>query len=443
MGNFSPQHIDIIVDTAPQGVLGTFVPGQTISGKVVYTPQAQVDIDSIIIICKGTCFTKIRERHSNGNGGQHTKSYPEKIILFRDMDTIFRGPHTIQSGRYEWPFRFQLPLGAIFHRKSSPKDNLFQLGEQGLPPSFKLVSEKISTPPEAEVSYKLKVKINPGRMMHSTECVRELPIWPASSTPLKAPLPLDGPCQGDGRFKSKALRPTQHSFKEKMSHVFTSDPSLKTPEINIAVSFKMPRSVGATQLLPLEVSCKYTKTGANDPDTPSFVVDDCHIYVKAYVEARAMGSLRDHLKDGKQTIISHNIPGKNSLLPLDGTFVPLTAPLTLADMTRHVHNLVPSFKTFTIFLYYKMVVKVNVRHIETGHRFQFESKYPFEILSSELPTPAYTEPGPSALYPQQLAANDQASSSLTAPPEFRDELAPPSYNSGDVWRSEPDAKRVY
>ena len=97
-----------------------------------------------------------------------------------------------------------------------------------------------------------------------------------------------------------------------------------------------------------------------------------------------------------------------------------------------------------------MVVKIRIRHVQTGHIWKFECKFPFEILPGEVEVPAYSkqqtssvEAGPSALYPPQLQNENEASSSSAAPPEFRGDLAPPSYNSGDVWRTEPDLKRAY
>jgi hypothetical protein len=445
MSGYLPEHINIVVDTVPQGILGTFIPGQTISGKVIYTPRAQVDVDHIIIICKGICFTRITER-----SGNTTSRYPEKITLFRNLETLFRGPHTIPSGRYEWPFRFELPVQADYSRKSHSRDNMYQTGLQGLPPSFKLDSENFSTPPEAQVTYKLKVKVNPGNIIHKTKLAKELPVWPLSPTPLKPPVPLDGYSEGDGRYKSNSLRPTQHTFKQKMKHAFSSDAALKTPEINIAVKFKMPRCVSATQYMPFELSCKYTKTGPNDPDSPEFVLNGCTISLKAYVKVRANGTLSDHHDDGKETVLSHTIRGNDTLLPLDGAFIPISDPLCLADMQRHVHRLVPTFRTWTISMNYKMVVKTRIRHVQSGHVWKFENKFPFEILPGEVAVPAYSEQqsslveaGPSALYPPQLQSGEQASSSSTAPPEFRDDLAPPSYNAGDVLRTDRDVKKVY
>ncbi|KAK6006500.1 hypothetical protein QM012_006910 [Aureobasidium pullulans] len=441
MSNYSSEHINIIVDTVPKGLLGTFVPGQSISGKVVYTPRAQVDIDHVVIICKGTCFTRITER--NGNT---TSYYTEKIILFRNLETIFRGPHTIPAGTYVWPFQFQLPASANYSRKSHRRDDQYRLGDQELPPTFKLASSN----PQANVTYKLKVKVNPGKFIHKTERTKELPVWSVSPVPLKPPVALDSYSEGDGRFKSNSLRPTQHTFKEKMRHAFTSDASLRTPEINIAVQFKMPRCVSATQYMPVELACKYTKMGQNDPESPELVLDGCTFSLKLYANVRASG-LNDHHKSEKETVVSHTIRDNQELLPLDGSFVPIWEPIRLADMTSHVHGLVPTFRTWTIGMCYKMVVKIRIRHVQTGHIWKLESKFPFEILPGEAPVPAYSkqqtslvEAGPSALYPPQLESENQASSSSSAaPPEFRDDLAPPSYNSGDVWRIGPDMKRAY
>ncbi|KAH0335137.1 hypothetical protein KCU81_g9142, partial [Aureobasidium melanogenum] len=441
MSNYSSEDINIVVDSAPQGILGTFVPGQTVSGKVIYTPRGQVDINHVVIICKGINYTKITE--SNGNT---SSTYREKIILFRDLDTIFRGPHTIPAGTYEWPFRFELPVRTDYSRKPRRKDEQYQLGDQDLPPTFKLASSN----PEADVTYKLKVKVNPGNFIHTTTRTKELPVWCLSRIPLKPPVPLDSFSEGNGRFKSNSLRPTQHTFKEKMRHAFTSDATLRTPEINISVRFKMPRCVSATQYMPIELACKHTISGQNDPECPELVLDGCTFSLNTYTNVRAKGTGCDHHKSKKNTVVGHSIRGSQTLLPLDGSFVPIWEPIRLADMTSHPHNLVPSFRTWTIAMCYKMVVKIRIRHVQTGHIWKLESKFPFEILPGEVEVPAYSkqptssvEAGPSALYPPQLSSENQASSSSAAPPEFREDLAPPSYNSGDVWRTEPSSKRAY
>ncbi|KAG9658916.1 hypothetical protein KCU95_g17152, partial [Aureobasidium melanogenum] len=441
MSNYSSEDINIIVDSAPQGILGTFVPGQTISGKVIYTPRGQVDINHVVIICKGICYTKITE--SNGNT---SSTYREKIILFRDLDTIFRGPHTIPAGTYEWPFRFELPVRADYSRKPRRKDEQYQLGDQDLPPTFKLASSN----PEADVTYKLKVKVNPGNFIHTTKRTKELPVWCLSRIPLKPPVALDSFSEGNGRFKSNSLRPTKHTFKEKMRHAFTSDATLKTPEINISVRFKMPRCVSATQYMPVELACKHTISGQNDPECPELVLDGCTFSLKTHTNVRAKGTGCDHHRSEKETVVSYSIRGSQTLLPLDGSFVPIWEPIRLADMTSHVHSLVPTFKTWTIAMCYKMVIKIRIRHVQTGHIWKLENKFPFEILPGEVEVPAYSkqqpssvEAGPSALYPPQLQSENQASSSSAAPPEFRDDLAPPSYNSRDVWRTEPNFERAY
>ncbi|KAG9581433.1 hypothetical protein KCV04_g11880, partial [Aureobasidium melanogenum] len=256
--------------------------------------------------------------------------------------------------------------------------------------------------------------------------------------------------EGNGRFKSNSLRPTQHTFKEKMRHAFTSDATLKTPEINISVRFKMPRCVSATQYMPIELACKHTISGQNDPECPELVLDGCTFSLKTYTNVRAKGTGCDHHRSEKETVVNHSIRGSQTLLPLDGSFVPIWEPIRLADMTSHLHGLVPTFKTWTIAMCYKMVVKIRIRHVQTGHIWKLENKFPFEILPGEVEVPAYSkqqtssvEAGPSALYPPQLQSDNQASSSSAAPPQFRDDLAPPSYNSGEAWRTEPNFERAY
>lgn len=448
---FSSAHVRVIVDSAPEGKYGTFVPGQTISGKAIYTPQLQVDIDMVEVVFKGKCFTQITETNANNGTTSKTTHFREKIVLFRYSQTVFRGPHTIPAGTYEWPFTFKLPEKAMHNRKAQTKDHLFQMGEQDLPPSFKLKCDVHADPPKAEVTYQIKAKINPGRLMHSAQGCFEVPVWPVSLTPLAKPLPLDGPCHGNGRFKDRRLRPAQHTFKEKMSHIFTSDPALKTPEINISVSVKIPRIVGVSQPMPIEISCNYRRTGENDPKDPNLVLMDCRIILKTYADVRAMRTTKDHMKPGKQTVVSHTIRGNKNTLPLDGSFIPITTPLCLADMTSKVHGLVPNFKTWTINTTYKLTIKIRIRHADIDHAWEFENKRPFEILPENLPTPGYTplqpaayvEPDASALYPPQLSSEAQASSRSQFPPAFNGALAPPSYDSDDVWRARTDAKGVY
>ena len=445
-------HIDIVVDTAPQGKYGTFVPGQDIAGKAIYSPPNQVDVDNVDIIFKGTCYTDIKERHGNGNnGGRSTRHYRETIVLFRFLSCLFRGPNTLQAGRYEWPFSFTLPDGATYERKSQSLDRQFQVGAQSLPPSFNLNSEIHAHPPDATISYRLKVKVNPGRMLHSAERVYEIPVWPVSPTPLSLPQPTDTPCQGDGRFKSKDLRPVQHTFKEKLNHVFTSDPSLKTPEINISAVVKAPRSAGISQPLPIEIACTYRRTGETDPEKPNLNLRDCQVVLKAYVFARSMGNFSDHSNDGKQTVISRTIASGHRQMPIDGSFIPMCEPICLADMSKTGHGLVPSFKTWTISMTYKLTIRVSISHAESGHVLEFESKVPFEILPEPSSTPAYAaiqptqmynEGDPSALYPPQLPPDAQPSGSNNTPP-FYDASAPPSYDSRDVWHTNQEAKKIY
>lgn len=392
------------------GPFPTFVPGQTVSGKVTYAVQTQKRIDEVVIILKGKCFTWIKR--SNGN---NSTVYKEKIVLFRFRETVFRGPYEMQSANFEWPFSFVLPESTN-HVRGNPNSALYTDGPQPLPPSVDVQNEGFGSHCKAIISYDLKVKVNPDRLLHSEKVSQRLVVVPYSSSPLPQPVPTRVIFDTQ-EWTSKQLRPEQHSFKQKMSHVFSNDPSLKTPTIRFGATAHFPRAASIWQPMPISFSIQHRRMGPTDPENPVLVLDSVQLELKAYTNLQVSGTFSNHDSSAKSSLGSHTIRGQHVLLPLDDQPIQVTDNFRLVDLCRE-WRLTPSFGTYTINQSYTLKLTAYVRHPDTGHVFKLETKTPFEIRPIENPNAGTTAAPVPQIEPSDMPAPTYELATASSPPNY-------------------------
>ncbi|GAB7347197.1 hypothetical protein MBLNU459_g3306t1 [Dothideomycetes sp. NU459] len=372
----------------------TFTPGQPVSGKVLYSVAAKKDIDEVTITLKGKCFTWIKKRRGGQNAGYHVDK--EKIELFRYQQTLFRGPYSVQGTDFEWPFSFQLPETTSYIRDQGSDNVLYNANPQPLPPSVDVQEGGMRASMKAIVSYELKVKINPNKLLHSEKVVQPLIIIPLSRSYLPRPIST-AVSFGRQEWSSSQLRPEQHTFKQKIGHIFSSDPSLRTPEINFVATAYVPQASSIWQPLSISLSIQHQITGPTDPEKPVLVLEQVVVQLKAYTNLRVSSLFGGHNEIAKTYLGETRIPGQHTVLPLDNQPIQVTENLRLADCTREVWRLAPSFSTYTINQSYSLKIMGRVQHPETRHVFNFEAKIPFEILPMDNPSSTIQTPPPESM----------------------------------------------
>ncbi|KAF4553782.1 Hypothetical protein D9617_6g095150 [Elsinoe fawcettii] len=409
-----------------------FAPGDVIHGKVIYDIRgSQEKLDDVQVVFRGKMTTKITRNSGGGaNGNRQRKTNREEIYLFKNSVQLFRGPFDMQPQRLEWPFEVQFPDACSWNREKHGDDQTYAPpGQIPLPPSFSMSLGSA----EAVVDYLLKVKVNDGSLTRSQEQVIPLQFSPLAPTPQPDPI-LRLVSFPYTKWSSRELRPEKHDFKQKMRHVFTSDPSLKTPEINFSLKFGIPNRMYPGQVAPLALALTYKQSAPVDPEAPTLVLESLGISLKSNTIFRARSTFSDWDKDEQQQVayVSYKC---NTPMPLDGTTIHPVADFGIASFQRSSQAkgqmLPPDFISWTINHSHYVKANVCIRHKESGHLFEIKSeRIGFQFCpphergmwmagekapTAEVQLPAYAEgePGPSMAPPY---GEDQAGPS--APPGY-------------------------
>ena len=126
--------------------------GSTIVGTVSLEGDRDIDLVSVTISLVGRCKTK-----ATFSSGQSRVSHRGRAAIIQEMQTIFRGPHTLHPG-HEWPFAFDLPTHCTARSQDSFQGKGgFNLDPfQDLSPSFQSDNLTIGWTQECFMSYELE-----------------------------------------------------------------------------------------------------------------------------------------------------------------------------------------------------------------------------------------------------------------------------------------------
>lgn len=371
----------------------TFVPGQAISGRVVYTPASRKNIDEVIIILSGRCYTVIRRPDVGGGFGKD--SYTEDIELFRTTRTLLTGPYTLQN-RTVWQFGFILPNETNYAR-STGKDNwLYHDDPHELPPSVRSAGDGHT----ARLTYSLKVVVNPGSHLHSEDWTLPINVTNCSYQSLPAPESLQCMFEEVSHQKFKQTTTEKASLRVRIGHAFRKD-SFHSPSVPFVANAYMPAAASMTQPLPISLSIQSIPNAKASRLT----------LTTAVLELTAKTHLRVNLRQtdydekiweeiGHRTIIETSVP-----LPANGEATKVPKSVRLADLVpdQDRHRISPSFKSYTVNRSYYLKLHASVHDALSDHTFHIESRIPFLILPMEHPSvnrqasesllPRYSEAG--------------------------------------------------
>lgn len=370
--------------------------GDTISGVLTYRIPSQETLDGVVVILKGKMSAEIVR-----GAGESRRRHTEKIELFRSQQTLYSGSYTIQPQTMSWPFSLTFPEYTQFTRSNGVGDPTYENEPHPLPPTIAVRNG--SGRAKGKIEYTLKVKINPDRLLHSDSKKLALDVVSTTREPPVAPVPIVHPLDFT-RWSSSSLRPEQHTFKQKLAHVFTSDPSLATPVIKFLCSVQIPARAEPWTPLPISLSLKHILETPNDPAEPTLVLEQVdlqlksysHIRVKALVSGRgectssvvATKTLHPSPSSPAATTPSKNLPARLNAhvlrLPLDNTPVVVTQDFTLASMNQTDSGIVPDFSSYIVAHAHRLKITASIRHQESGQLFSVEGpKLGFEVLPWE------------------------------------------------------------
>lgn len=111
-----------------------FAPGDRVSGKVLFDPKEDENVDSIRIDFKGKYMTSVRSGEGPGE-----ERRPYEIDMFWLHKTLFQGPFKMRASTYEYRFSFQFPERFRYNPIDFHDEGPFPIGtrdgSQPLPPS--------------------------------------------------------------------------------------------------------------------------------------------------------------------------------------------------------------------------------------------------------------------------------------------------------------------
>lgn len=300
-----------------------FIPGDTVSGKVVLDLKDNEKIDSICIELKG------KFRILSGRG-QDDRAY--EVDMFRQRKILFQGPFKLRASTYDYPFSFQFPKHFKHDYKEFAEDAFFlgqtKVGPHPLPPTCE---DKDIRSGMCAIYYILGVKIP--RTFGSWEDNVSLYFTPSRTARSPAPLLKSSKdyatLQRQFRLTNEGIpRPltTREAIKEAFRH------QTGTYTVNFSLSVLAPTAIVIGKPYEIEVTLV-----SNDVETgnsmPSFLMKDYSLFLKSRTEVRAPGAAYDldcflegliSLSGGNLDLpLAINVPMKvNGMFPVNQSYAP-------------------------------------------------------------------------------------------------------------------------
>ena len=365
---------------------GYFYPGQTITGKVVYEiHKEQEDLRDVSIEFYGNVKTAVTIR--TGNSSQRER---EQIRLFHFRKNLYSNNFTVKAQTLSWPFEFEIPLAASYQRRDDVNPAFARSGAQTLPPSYYHGTDSFGKDGEGYVKYKLKAHVNASKTFGSK--VIELPITlrrtldytslPDQQTDLRRFMRQS--------WQSRSLRQHTHTFGQKISHVFGNDPELRNPSINFNAVMQLPTVTSPSQRGDIRLFLTQIREGPTDPQSPNLVLGHARLTLQGLTVIRVERKFwtDSHYDDGKDQVSSAlfrpNDPLESrSPLPLDGSPTVIAPNWAFSDVPLQ-GRIVPDFNTWTISHVHRLKVELEIVHVDSGHVFKLEGKWPCRIIANEV-----------------------------------------------------------
>jgi hypothetical protein len=233
-----------------------FLPGDSVSGKVIFAAKDGEKIKNISVTFKGSFFAKSTQANLEGT---------YRFDIFNLSTTLLQGPFKMTASTYEYPFLFEIPrgfTGPVEWSGSSNPTDLYSITPGSLWP----------TPPTCDDASKLKDTYTDWRITYSLAArgektmfglSDELPIVVTTARPALNPGP--GYLRQDARDGFKQ----NYTFtNEGIPRALTKTESLKGSIQNNAGNYQINLSLLAAPTTAIIIGQPFTISFTLQTDTP-------------------------------------------------------------------------------------------------------------------------------------------------------------------------------
>lgn len=320
------KNLRIVIDN-PGGVMRPFVPGETISGRVVFSTANNCILTNASISLWGQTMASytVTTSHVNATGGgSSTHTYLEHIDLFKTRACKLVSQSTTVEDVYEWPFHFILPQTTEYLRTNGKHDRAagwFVTGPHRLPPSiqegnaWKGKRQGVMYGLDAEI----KIDKSIGKHLH-----QRLPIVVSSwldgnstSPVLTTRCPLGQWQRWNGPFHQRVFM-----------HFGSSSGSIQpVVDFGAFVDLRLPRTMTEPMSMALFVRQNESLDTIND-SPPRLILVEVHLKLKEYWRKR----VQSHTEYSNRRILgTFHTDNYSHVLPADGTPLMLMKNMTFCS----------------------------------------------------------------------------------------------------------------
>ncbi|KAF2813187.1 uncharacterized protein BDZ99DRAFT_568429 [Mytilinidion resinicola] len=378
-----PRELDIVVYGDRHRV---YRPGNKVEGVVSFFPTTQQHIKSLTLDFSGRCVTKTtRPQYARPSDGrppilEGLKRFEAEATLFR-FERSLLVDCTVTAKRHSWPFEFTFPSHTRDRYPKWADSSKFPKDVHQLPPSYHIYMDEPGK--EASITYGVTANVSYGRWQYKSDkaALHDLKFFNDSNVRphLIAPTPMPHVLK-EQRWTSTALRPAKHTLKQKLEHVVTHNPNLRTPSISIVPTVYCPPSISPQQDIPLKVSIQHIRRRpAVDPERIDCIFKSLTVSITTYNRTVCEGGIQDVTEQRRNCVTRRDI---NTSIPLDDSPFSLVSNLRLDDNAQCI----ASFATFTASRSYTLDIEMEAK---CGPKtFIINSSTPLEIL----PSPSLSRP---------------------------------------------------
>jgi len=341
---------------AKQSRSRTYLPGETVTGKVVLVLTKDDEIPCVLIRFRGKLKVVLPQ------GKNNTRKY--RYTIFSVEKTLFRGgQYKMRATRYEWPFEFIIPRNYTLKNLETefdPNSRFIVTGTHPLPPSC---NEDGGDRQRAVITYKLFAHVPRTYFDWSSSTL--LYITPARLDPLPD---LRYVVKGKGpgepwehhRYRySEDYTPRTLTKREILSDTFHG--KNETQQVEFDVEISAPTTVVVGKSCPISVR---VITAPTEMVVPDFKLIQIEVKITYYTHVRVSGTFGDHSRTLKDTSTLCLRAGMSRILEAGEWAKQDVFP---EGETRWSPN-VPSFTSMAIERQYEMSIRLKVMCLEKEFR---------------------------------------------------------------------------
>eukprot|EP01056_Protomagalhaensia_sp_Gyna25_P004320 Protomagalhaensia_sp_Gyna_25__4319@NODE_394_length_3589_cov_22_704789_g303_i0_p1_GENE_NODE_394_length_3589_cov_22_704789_g303_i0NODE_394_length_3589_cov_22_704789_g303_i0_p1_ORF_typecomplete_len417_score43_98Arrestin_N/PF00339_29/3_4e08Arrestin_N/PF00339_29/4_8e03Arrestin_C/PF02752_22/27Arrestin_C/PF02752_22/0_49_NODE_394_length_3589_cov_22_704789_g303_i022103460 len=333
-----------------------FWPGQFIEGRAIVTLKKAMRVDGLYACLEGiscsaamvpyTVQEKVGDRWESRT--KYKRVMANDRVAYEQL-TILPPSGYMECQQLDLPFQLKIPTSF-----------------RGIPLPPTIVRQ------DASVTYTLSISFNPDRWFHTGMATKEITIitcipYLMPSLPVVHPFPFTD-------WSSRKLRVEQHTWKEKLLHVLTRDPSLRTPHLAFYSTVTVPTQISINQPFDLSLDVKQEVINSNDPQETSLELRTVEIDIVEVLNIMVSNTQFSTTSPlgAQKWIIDHKFP-----LRIDSYTIPIVQNLCLTTIAAKI---LPGFTTVPFQLNHTLRIKSHFIHSDTKKTFTVSIDVPITVL---------------------------------------------------------------